>query len=56
MDYVTIENDLLGVTVDLNGGALHSITDRRDGTELMWDGSCGWKSATSYFSVLLQES
>lgn len=43
MDYVTIENDLLGVTVDLNGGALHSITDRRDGSELMWDGSCGWK-------------
>lgn len=43
MDYVTIENDLFGVTVDLNGGALHSITDRRDGSELMWDGSCGWK-------------
>lgn len=43
MDYATIGNEFMEVTVDLNGGALHSIIDRRDGENVMWDGSCGWK-------------
>ncbi len=45
MDFVTIENDAMCVTLNLSGGAIHSIVDRRDGEELVWQGGSGcWKS------------
>lgn len=41
----SIENEFLAVEIDLHGGALHSVTDKRSGRQLLWQGAeNSWKS------------
>ncbi len=45
---VTIKNEYLEVKVSKEGGALYSITDLKDGDQLMWEGEEGLWSARDY--------
>ena len=45
---ITIRNEYLEVKVSKEGGALYSITDLKDGDQLMWEGEEGLWSARDY--------
>ena len=48
MEFITIKNEYLAVTVSKNGGALYSIVDLSDNDQLMWEGDEGLWSARDY--------
>ncbi len=39
---VTIRSDVVEATIDVNGGAFHSLIDRRSGEQLLWQGDERW--------------